>query len=83
MRRFFFPGYHADLDLPEARILEPAMQIALCKAEPAVAIGISRLLKAVLQQIQNQDLAPGAQQSMRLRLRRRTDPPHDARPGSK
>ena len=64
MRRFFFPGYDADLDLPEAGILQPAMQIAFGKTEPAVAIGIARLFKAVLQQIQNQDLAPGAQQSM-------------------
>ena len=60
MGRLIFPGHRAYLDFPETGALQPALQIALRKAEPPVAIGITRLLKPVLQQIEYQDMAMGA-----------------------
>ncbi len=63
MGRLFFARDHADLDFPEAGVFQPAVQVAFRKAEPAVAVGFVRLLKAVLEQIKNQDLAARARSS--------------------
>ena len=51
MRRLFLGGDDADLDLLEPGGFEPAVQIALGKTQPAVTLKFARILKVMLQQI--------------------------------
>src|ERR1043166_1566586 len=50
-------GDNADFDLPEAGRFEPAVQIALGKAQPKIAVQFAGLLEFVLQQVEDHDLA--------------------------
>ena len=61
MGRLLLPRDHADFDLLETCILQPAVKVALGKTEPPVAIGFSSHFKVVPQKVQDQDLAVRAQ----------------------
>src|ERR1041385_4151506 len=50
-------GDNADFDLPEAGRFEPAVQIALGKAQPKIAVQFAGVLEFVLQQVEDHDLA--------------------------
>ena len=56
MRRLFLAGDNADFDFLEARVFEPAMQIAFGKTQPAVTVKLMRLVERMLEQIENHDL---------------------------
>src|SRR5216117_3246418 len=68
MRGLFFAGNDADFDLLEARLFQPAMQIAFREARPAVTVKVARLREIVQEQIEYHDL-PAATQH----FERRTD----------
>ncbi len=65
MRRLFLGGDDADFDFLEAGFFEPAMQIALGKSRPAVAVKLMRLLEVVLEQIEQQNLPARLQNLVR------------------
>ena len=65
MRRLFLGGDDADFDLLETGGFEPAVQIALGKTQPAVAVKFARLVEVVLEQIENQNLPARLQNFVR------------------
>ena len=82
MRRLLLAGDDADFDLLEAGRFEPAMQIALGKAEPAVAVELVRLLEVVLGEVENHDLAARLEDAVGAARSPWPGPRRDAAPGS-
>jgi len=83
MRRLVLARHDADFNLLEAGFVQPAVQIALGKTRPAVAVELLRLVEVVLEQIENQNLPAAPQNFMRAAKWPGPARPRDATPGSK
>ena len=56
-------GHHADLDALEAGLFQPLVEIRLREARPAITIQFARLLESVSNEVQQQKLTAGLQDS--------------------
>ena len=65
MRRLFFAGDDADFNFLEPDFFQPALQVALRKTQPAVAIEFASPLEIVLEQLKNQNLTARTKDSVR------------------
>src|SRR5438552_12311840 len=65
MGRLFLARHDADLDFSETRPLQPPVQIAFGKSEPAIAVEFARPLETVLEQIENHDRSGGRENLVR------------------
>ena len=59
VRGLLLGGHDVDLHFFEPGLFEPAVQVALGKTGPAIAVEFSGFFKRVGQQVQNHDLAAG------------------------